>query len=628
MTLKELQKKYEISVKGFDIPRLVDSFSAMEAQANIPKYLFRNILNRVEDNGFGFTKPTPVQMQAIPTLMSQRELLLFAPTGSGKTIAFSLPMLALLDSPPKEGEYSGFLDTHINNASADLDDDDDDDSEADDDAKAASKVKSAKAKAKKAAKDKKPINVLPFRGLVLAPTRELAFQTYKVLKLLSQSRDWRIVMLTKDSERQVKKTLKTVDDDVTGGEGEELDAESVFAKQQGDDAYRKYGVHNGNMTDVTNDGIQYRNVLVTTPMILLMLLQKTNAIMPLTRFVVFDEADRLFDMGFIEQIDRIMGRCVNPRILRVLCSATITQGVEILAKNLLRDPVRVVVGGRNVAQSNVSQKLVYVGNEDGKPLAIRQMMQEGLKVPMLIFTQSKERAMQVYDELRYENIRPAVIHSDMSVGDRLTVMNNFRSGKVWTLICTDLMARGIDFKHVNCVVNFDFPQTVASYIHRIGRTGRAGRRGEAVTFVTDQDQVLLHEIAHIVRDSAIAQEFGYSALKNKDSVSSVQANCPDWMLEAPKSTSNAIKKLAENAPVRHTINMEHKKERREQQAKKRKRLGKIHAKSDIVSRGESGSAKTVVRKSAEEKNATREKKNKRRNRVLASKHFAKRSEED
>lgn len=687
ITLKELQRKYEISVKGFDVPRLQDTFSGIEANTHIPKYLFRNILSRVEDGGFGFNKPTPVQMQSIPTLMSGRELQVYAPTGSGKTIAFALPMLAMLDSPPKEGEYSGFIDTHLHEKKTETpagktkggkeskDTKGSKDNKGKNTAVAAgkdaagkggNKDKTAPSKSDKPAKNakgkhdilnedsdaedetpvasseaahksdlnpNKPVNVLPFRGIVLAPTRELAHQTFKVLKNLSKGRDWRIVMLTKEAQRKVKKTMTTIGEQDDEGEVEvdpsdELDQDALFHGQKGDDLYQRYGIHNGDMHDAANNDIMYRNIIVTTPMILLMLLLKSNAIMPLVRMVVFDEADRLFDMGFIEQIDRIINRCVNPRLLKVLCSATVTEGVETLAKKILRDPVRVVVGGRNVAQSMVVQRLVYVGNEDGKPLAIRQQIQKGLNVPMLIFTQSKERAMQLYDELKFEPIRPAVIHSDMKANERINVMNDFRSGKVWVLICTDLMARGIDFKHVNCVINYDFPQSVASYIHRIGRTGRAGRKGEAVTFVTDDDKVLLHEIAHIVRDSAIAQEFGYNALKDKNSITSdaIEVNCPSWMLELPKSTAGAIKKLAENAPKRQNINMDNKQKRREEKAIKRQKLGKIQRSSGIVSRGETGTARLIPQKKTEEEaKEKKERKRKRTQKNRRAKEYAKKS---
>jgi len=232
------------------------------------------------------------------------------------------------------------------------------------------------------------------------------------------------------------------------------------------------------------------------------------------------------------------------------------------------------------------------------------------------------------DELKFEPIRPAVIHSDMKANERINVMNDFRSGKVWVLICTDLMARGIDFKHVNCVINYDFPQSVASYIHRIGRTGRAGRKGEAVTFVTDDDKVLLHEIAHIVRDSAIAQEFGYNALKDKNSITSdaIEVNCPSWMLELPKSTAGAIKKLAENAPKRQNINMDNKQKRREEKAIKRQKLGKIQRSSGIVSRGETGTARLIPQKKTEEEaKEKKERKRKRTQKNRRAKEYAKKS---
>jgi ATP-dependent RNA helicase DDX52/ROK1 len=137
--------------------------------------------------------------------------------------------------------------------------------------------------------------------------------------------------------------------------------------------------------------------------------------------------------------------------------------------------------------------------EEGKLLAIRQLVREGLKPPVLLFLQSKERAKQLFHELVYDGINVDVIHAERTQEQRDQTIRRFRTGEIWVLICTDLMARGIDFKCVNMVINYDFPQSAVSYIHRIGRTGRAGREGRAVTFFTEADIHYLRSIANVMK---------------------------------------------------------------------------------------------------------------------------------
>lgn len=120
---------------------------------------------------------------------------------------------------------------------------------------------------------------------------------------------------------------------------------------------------------------------------------------------------------------------------------------------------------------------------------------------MLIFVQSKDRAKELYRELIFEGVNVNVIHADRKKDERDEIMRDFRLGKIWVLICTDLMSRGVDFKTVNQVVNYDFPQSVVSYIHRVGRTGRAGRKGKAVTLFTDDDVEFLRSIANLMKKS-------------------------------------------------------------------------------------------------------------------------------
>jgi ATP-dependent RNA helicase DDX52/ROK1 len=200
--------------------------------------------------------------------------------------------------------------------------------------------------------------------------------------------------------------------------------------------------------------------------------------------IVLDEADRLLELGFLEQVDEILAACTSPTIQKALFSATISSSVEELARTFMRDPVRVIIGLKNSATDSIKQQLVFVGQEEGKMIAIRQMLHKGIRPPVLIFVQTIDRAKQLFHELVFDRINVDVIHAERTKAQRDAIIQNFRLGKIWVLISTELMARGIDFKGVNLVINYDFPQSVASYIHRIGRTGRAGHEGEAITYFT------------------------------------------------------------------------------------------------------------------------------------------------
>lgn len=215
---------------------------------------------------------------------------------------------------------------------------------------------------------------------------------------------------------------------------------------------------------------------------------------------------------------------------------------------------------RNAATETIKQRLMFVGKEEAKLFTLRQLFKEGVPPPVLVFVQSKERARDLYKELVYDGIKVDYLSADRSTGQRdryyisffffidphrnlLTlqtyrIITNFRTGDIWVLIATDVLARGMDFKGVKCIINYDFPTSVAQYIHRIGipplslftflfinilnsthlgRTGRAGHTGEAITFYTERDIEMLRSIANVVRNSG--------------------GDVADWMLRAtPKLT--------------------------------------------------------------------------------------------
>ena len=265
------------------------------------------------------------------------------------------------------------------------------------------------------------------------------------------------------------------------------------------------------------------DILVGTPLSIIAAIQSGSLSLDHVEHLVLDEADRLLDSGFVDQLDEIMAHCTCLTMRRYLFSATIPSSIEQLANSFMRDPVRIVIGHQNSAALTVKQKLLFVGTEEGKLVAIRQMVQQGVQPPVLVFVQSIERAKELFNELIYDGINVDVIHSERTQSQREMIVANFRRGTIWVLIATELLARGLDFKGINLVINYDFPQSVQSYIHRIGRTGRAGRQGEAVTYFTKDDAPYLKSIVNVIRESG--------------------CEVPEWMLSLKNPTGNQKKHL-------------------------------------------------------------------------------------
>ena len=163
--------------------------------------------------------------------------------------------------------------------------------------------------------------------------------------------------------------------------------------------------------------------------------------------------------------------------------------------------IRVTIGKTNRAPTTLSQEVMFVGNEEGKMIAIRNLLRGGFEPPILIFVENKDRANRLFKELIYENVNVDVINADRSQLQRENTIRSFRQGKLWVLISTELISRGIDFKGVKLIVNYDFPSSAPNYIHRIGRAGRAGKSGKAITYCTHEDLPKLKNIAGILRSA-------------------------------------------------------------------------------------------------------------------------------
>ncbi|CAK9681189.1 ATP-dependent RNA helicase CHR1 [Candida parapsilosis] len=301
------------------------------------------------------------------------------------------------------------------------------------------------------------------RGLIISPTNELAVQIFQELETLVRGKKLTIGILSKQLASKLNNDI-------------------VKAS--------KY------------------DIIVSTPLRLIDIVKNEKIDLSKVEQLVIDEADKLFDHGFAEQTDEILNHLTNPKIRKSMFSATIPSGVEEMAHSIMKDPIRVIIGHKEAASTTIDQKLVFTGNEEGKLLAIRQMVQNGeFKPPIIIFLQSITRAKALFHELVYDKLNVDVIHAERTPKQRDEVIKRFKNGDIWVLITTDVLARGVDFKGVNLVINYDVPQSAQAYVHRIGRTGRGGRAGRAVTFFTKEDDKAVKPIINVMKQSGCESGF-------------------------------------------------------------------------------------------------------------------------
>ncbi|XP_069573377.1 LOW QUALITY PROTEIN: probable ATP-dependent RNA helicase DDX46 [Brachyistius frenatus] len=343
------------------------------------------ILNAMKKHSY--EKPTPIQAQAIPAIMSGRDLIGIAKTGSGKTIAFLLPMFRhIMDQRPLE-ESEG------------------------------------------------PITV------IMTPTRELALQITKECKKFSKPLGLRVVC-------------------VYGGTGI---SEQIAELKRG------------------------AEIIVCTPGRMIdMLGANSGRVTNLRRvtYVVLDEADRMFDMGFEPQVMRIVDN-VRPDRQTVMFSATFPRAMEALARRILSKPLEIQVGGRSVVCSDVEQHVLVI-EEDKKFLKLLEILghyQE--KGSVIIFVDKQEHADALLKDLMKASYPCMSLHGGIDQYDRDSIINDFKNGACRLMVATSVAARGLDVKQLILVINYNCPNHYEDYVHRAGRTGRAGNKGFAYTFITD-----------------------------------------------------------------------------------------------------------------------------------------------
>ncbi len=291
----------------------------------------------------------------------------------------------------------------------------------------------------------------PVRALVLLPTRELAIQVAEQVKLYAQ--------YTK------------------------LSSAVVFG-----------GMDMKPQTLELKKGVE---VLVATPGRLLDHIEAKNTVLNQVEYVVLDEADRMLDIGFLPDLQRILSYLPKQRIT-LLFSATFSPEIKRLASSYLQDPVTIEVARSNATASTVEQHFYSVGADD-KRRALHQILKTRGMKQAFVFVNSKLGCARLARSLEREGLKTTALHGDKSQDERLKALDAFKKGEVDLLVCTDVAARGLDIKDVPAVFNFDVPFNAEDYVHRIGRTGRAGASGLAVSFVASSDQRLVADIEKLIK---------------------------------------------------------------------------------------------------------------------------------
>ncbi|KIO37664.1 DEAD/DEAH box helicase [Shewanella sp. cp20] len=352
-----------------------------------------------------FREATQIQAEAIPLVLGGGDLMASAQTGTGKTAAFALPILAHLLEQAGEG-----------------------------------------------------ISPVSPKALVLVPTRELAVQVHQGIVDLARFTS--------------------------------LSAGLVYG-----------GVSIDAQCQQLANGVE---LIVATPGRLLDLHRRGAVKLDAIAHLVFDEADRMLDMGFADEIAQLMALLPSER-QTLLFSATLDDKVLELSHRWLKQPKRVAVSAQNSASKDVEQR-VYAVDSERKFVLLSHLINKGDWQRVLVFSRKKVAADKLAARLSEQGIAAKAFHGDLGQGAREQVLGDFRKGDVKVLVATDVAARGIDIESLDYVVNYELPYVAQDYVHRIGRTGRAGKQGVAVTLYCEEDALLLEEIEALL-DKRLPQQW-------------------------------------------------------------------------------------------------------------------------
>jgi ATP-dependent RNA helicase RhlE len=275
---------------------------------------------------------------------------------------------------------------------------------------------------------------------------------------------------------------------------------------QVEESFRKYGKHSGLSVIPVYGGVGYDpqvkalragvDVVVATPGRLLDHLEKQNVVLDEIEVLVLDEADRMLDMGFAPQINRIVAQLHSYR-QTLLFSATMPPEVEALARKYLRKPVVVQVGRRSGAATTV-QHFVYPCPKDKKTSLLVELLKKESLGSVLVFTRTKHGADRVVKAIEKAGIDAGAMHADKTQGQRTKALEDFKKGKLRVLVATDIAQRGLDISGISHVINYDVPQQAEDYVHRIGRTGRAATTGDAYTFMCADEIAMVKSIERVI----------------------------------------------------------------------------------------------------------------------------------
>ena len=341
----------------------------------------------------GFTIPTPIQAQAIPHLLSGRDLVGLAQTGTGKTAAFGLPILEQVD-----------------------------------------------------------LNSNAVQAMILTPTRELAIQVYQAVKSLSEDRRLRVLP-------------------IYGGQSIDLQINRL------------------------HKGVQ---VVVGTPGRVLDLLKRGDLKLNKLSWLVLDEADEMLNMGFIQDVERILSQS-PPERQTAFFSATMAPSIRELAAKFLRSPVTVTIEQPKAAPTRINQVMYMVPRGWSKSRALQPILELEDPESALIFVRTRKAAADLTRQLQAAGHSVDEYHGDLSQSQRERLLLRFRQRQVRWVVATDIAARGLHVDDLSHVINYDLPDSVDSYVHRIGRTGRAGKEGVAITLLQALDRRKLKDIERHIR---------------------------------------------------------------------------------------------------------------------------------
>ena len=355
--------------------------------------LSKTLLKAVEDEGY--TTPTPVQQQSIPPLLDGRDVLGVAQTGTGKTAAFALPVLQIMERRKTQGKRY-------------------------------------------------------IRALILSPTRELAAQIDERFDAYSKNMDIRHRV-------------------IFGG-----------VKQ------------NPQVRDL-NKGL---DILVATPGRLLDLIGQGFIDLSNVEFFVLDEADRMLDMGFIRDIEKVL-KLLPKKRQNLLFSATMPKSIAKLAGSFLNNAVMVDVSPKEMTVDRIEQKIMFLRKADKRRLLVKLIKEQKVERG-IVFTRTKHGANRLVKQLGQSNLSAAAIHGNKSQGARTRALAGFKDGSIPILVATDIASRGIDVEGITHVFNYDLPNEPESYVHRIGRTARAGRSGIAYAFCDNTESGYLVGIQQLI----------------------------------------------------------------------------------------------------------------------------------